>query len=228
MFNIHILSRDVGEHIPKVVYSQLNGDIICEHCCEGNTQVIKNPAIQKIVDIKAIKCINQGCYWTGLPTECELHRNSCQYREIYCEYCKVYKCRINDMNTHISSCDKVLIPCQLKCNSYVERCEMKNHYQYTCNNYKIKCTNKGCSKEIKRIKYNDHLISECQYRSIICPYNKYGCETNNLINKDLNKHLKKFKTEHYLFKINFDNQNILNNLNILTQNINDVKSKLPL
>ena len=214
---------------------------MCKSCNINNDKIKHNIAIDNIVNALRIHCIHntkaelkdndgegsiqhrtQGidcCDWIGFLSDYNAHINAeCLYVSVLCEYCKKHKCIKKLLNKHYDSCDNVFVFCELKCGIKIERYKMKNHIQTECHNYLLPCNHKGCKDKIRRIDHKNHLNS-CEYKPVICPYKVYGCDINDLNKKMLNDHLKTYKIEHYLFKIDCDNNDI-------KKKLNDIESRL--
>ena len=228
----YMYSTDKGEHVPIKAYTTMDGIVLCKNCNFDNEQISPAIVVDNIVGKLKIKCVNSGyndnnegiaftkssnkCTWKGLVSELNYHiNNECEYKVTLCEYCKIYKGIKNEMVQHHSNCGKYILDCELKCDNQILRENMKYHIKNECINTMLLCSNNGCDTQIKRKDYENHVNNECQYISILCPFNKYGCNIDSLNKLNLNDHLNNNKMMHYLFKIDYDNNNIKKELNNL-------------
>ena len=228
---IYIIYYSSGNnlHVPKKVYSAQNGAILCQQCSWNYEGTSQNIAVENIINKFSVNCVYKkyGCCWAGFVSLFDEHENKCLFKPILCEFCQKYTGTINSIKQHIKVCDKVIIKCELKCGQLIQRSKMKDHINIECTNYKQICSNNGCKKKIKRgFKYNDHINNTCEHRIVTCPFQIYGCNVNNITNKNLSNHLKTSIIDHYLMKINNDNDLILKKISKLSDDIIKIQSKL--
>ena len=163
---------------------------------------------QNINDNNEIKC----CNWVGFIRDYEEHLSGCEYKHIVCQYCKLFKGIKVDLIKHYDICGEYIIDCPLECDTKVKRKDIDNHKNNDCNNFLLDCKNDGCNATSKRIEYDNHISVGCEYLTVVCPFKKYGCDVEGLVNKNLDKHLQSNKIMHYLYRINFDNDQIKQDL----------------
>ena len=175
-----------------------------------------------------MKYNNERCHWIGYIKDYDNHLKICKYNynnivTFVCQFCKKFIGIISEMKTHYDECKEYIIECPLKCNSEIKRMDIDSHFDNECKlNTLIKCSNNGCNDEVKRSKYDNHVKMECKYAIIECPFRRYGCDINNLMNKDLPNHLESNKMMHYLYKINYDNNNLFTKMNAMDIKLNSL------
>ena len=170
-----------------------------------------------------IKCLNnsdknnyKSCNWKGLLNAWKKHNNvKCQYSLIVCEYCKSNRILRKNREAHYNVCQQYPIKCSNKgCNKTFERCDEKKHNDNDCQYASIECDHKGCNEYILRKDYTKHQ-NKCPKRMVSCEYKQYGCNLVMTFDK-LDEHLKIDALKHCGYLKNaLENQVILKNNNEL-------------
>ena len=244
-------SKDNGEHVPRKIYTTKNGLILCKDCNSNNESITESIAINNIVKNLRIKCaghkkrndsnddvkegitftnnnnVNEnGCDWIGFVKDFDNHSRKCLYAMVMCEYCDKYRGMRKNVGFHYDTCPEYIIDCPLKCDNKIKRKDIDNHLNNTCSNYLLECKNSDCQLKIKRSEYDDHVNKLCERIIVECSFKKYGCDISGLIKKDVDLHMKTERIMHYLLKINFDNNQIRQDLNTLSNKVNNMKNDI--
>ncbi len=86
-----------------------------------------------------LKCLSEGCTWSGLYPRAEDHYNECPK---LVETCKNASCKHvstrESMPAHEDVCPKLLLPCG-DCKLMIPRDGMQHHRQSTCVNSPVQC-----------------------------------------------------------------------------------------
>ena len=196
----------------------------CPECKKASKDFSKVSALDTIIKLKMMKCINykENCTWKGKFSDYKEHiTNKCPKEIINCPYkgC-IIKLRREEMDNHMKDCKFLEIVCD-KCKLKIPKNEIDTH-KNICLKELIECP-QGCKNKIERGDINLHKQS-CLYSSIDCPFNIFGCEEKfKRIEKE--KRLKEDMAKH----LNLTLEKILNMQNEikeLNEKIKNVESGL--
>jgi hypothetical protein len=148
----------------------------CPECKKATKDFSKVSALDTIIKLKTMKCINykENCTWKGKFSDYKEHiTNKCPKEIINCPYkgC-IIKLRREEMDNHMKDCKFLEIVCD-KCKLKIPKNEIDAH-KNICLKELIECP-QGCKNKIERGDFNLHKQS-CLYSFIDCPFNIFGCE----------------------------------------------------
>ena len=141
-----------------------------------------------------VHCKNktEGCTWTGIIKEYELHVTFCRFETIRCEIlcCDDTMLR-KDLTFHLmNDCQYREVNCEF-CNPIMQAGELKKHLS-KCLKYPCNC--KNCNSMFVReqmLLHNDPIVGTCKEISGPCPFVAIGCsENSNLNSKNRQEHMK--------------------------------------
>ena len=165
------------------------GEQLCFHCQRKAEQIMPNANIHNT--ILSLKCAcplsKRGCEWLGRLEIVENHLTTCGHVYESCQLlCGVVTTR-DEMGRHKQhECSQREEAC-LYCSGVHKVCEMVEHVK-VCGKVEVLCE-LGCGTRVRRESILFHLESECPKESVVCPYEKYGCEVVGLKRRELKKHL---------------------------------------
>ncbi|XP_070532815.1 TNF receptor-associated factor 2-like [Ptychodera flava] len=182
----------------------LHSCIVCgdEHkddpdCLITSEQIFPDNAIKRELRVHNVKCINNGCTWTGMFKDYEEHVSVCPHGIIVCikSGCNDQILR-GDLAQHLEhECLMRVVQCQF-CHEEITFKELKAHHE-KCPRFLISC--EFCGKNnIPREKYADHIDAEkgdCKKKLKPCKYKPAGCNKMVEVDKD-QEHLKKAQVAH--------------------------------
>ena len=194
-----------------------SGKQLCLCCKKKEENTYPNLQVRNtVLSLKSLCPIHKrGCNWVGNLGDCEKHLKTCGYvyekcklgcgvvlsrdelkihskeacsqRIVVCEYCKE-KFKHRDLLTHHTRCNKMPVPCELRCDKLVIRENMRQH-----------------------------MVIECGEKEVNCPFVQYGCKVGLIKRKEMNQHLEDKKTEHMEIKMNSLEETVVKQNEIITQ-----------
>jgi hypothetical protein len=202
----------------------------CPECKKATKDFSKVSALDTIIKLKTMKCINykENCTWKGKFSDYKEHiTNKCPKEIINCPYkgC-IIKLRREEMDNHMKDCKFLEIVCD-KCKLKIPKNEIDAH-KNICLKELIECP-QGCKNKIERGDFNLHKQS-CLYSFIDCPFNIFGCE-EKFKRIDKEKRLKEDAVKHLNLTIEkiLNMQNEIKELNQKIKNfendLNEFKKK---
>ena len=168
----------------------------CPECKKVTKDFSKVSAIDTVIKLKKMKCINytENCTWQGKYLDYKEHlTKKCPKEIINCPYngC-IIKLKREEMENHMKTCEYLEIICE-KCKLKIPKNEVSDH-KNICLKELIICP-QGCKKMVERGDVNLHKQS-CLYSLIDCPFSIFGCEDKfkriekeERIKQDMAKHL---------------------------------------
>ena len=161
---------------------------ICRTKLSGS-KIYPNNALKRQILSLNIYCDqhNKGCEWRGELRDQETHKMECQYVEVLCrndcgetillidvseheEVCprRIVSCcccnlkmEHREFDTHLTQCEKYVVPCPYNCGCEIMRGEMDQHLgqQGSCPNVPVECGFKdaGCQFKGSRMATEEHV-----------------------------------------------------------------------
>lgn len=193
------------------------GHIFCEKCfslfyskyrkCPITKEILdKAPTsvkiISQILDKQMLKCKNKlrGCGWTGHLKELDNHiQKDCMKQMFVCENegCNEQLLR-EKKNEHLKVCRFKKEKCPY-CEKLFKLNEHEEHFK-ECPKIEIDCPQK-CGQKIVREHMDNHILNNCLYSEVACPYTKYGCQDTKILKKDFDEKMKKDIDKHMLLAV---------------------------
>ena len=156
------------------------------------------------------------------PTDCESCGHSFCFECIQNLKCP-FKCKTKKLKSSSQNLKDILSKIKFKClnkdcNQILNYNDIKNHDK-NCDFQEMICPNKGCDKKLIKKNLENHVINECQFTLIKCPYcdfqfnkneitkHEKSCalinsslknENNNDINNIINSDANKINTDEYI------------------------------
>jgi len=148
----------------------------CPECKKVTRDFSKVSAVDTIIKLKKMKCINytENCTWQGKCLEYRDHiTKHCPKEIINCPYkgC-IIKLKREEMENHMKNCELIEIICD-KCKLKIPKSE-KDEHKTICLKELILCP-QGCKNIIERGDFNLHK-QNCSCSIISCPFSLLGCE----------------------------------------------------
>ncbi|VDI78307.1 Hypothetical predicted protein [Mytilus galloprovincialis] len=226
--------------------------MIQDSCIEtfAESEVHHDYGLRRDILSASVNCPEKenGCPYTAKLEKIESHLSSdCEWRLINCTF-KDKGCdeniRYKDLQDHISTfCLQAPVVCAF-CQLPVLRGKMRAHQEDICKEISLSCPY-GCGiQSLKRDRMTQHM-KECCNRLIPCRYQTFGCTFKGKIHEHINheeifphKHLEmsvmvvkdllqgKEKTRIEMKGIAKENQCLRNTVNMLTEEIKQVKTFL--
>ncbi|XP_022093905.1 TNF receptor-associated factor 2-like [Acanthaster planci] len=175
----------------------------CPACPENSAEGILNEeeiypdfVARKEIKNAPVKCINEGCTWTGkLQEYSQDHETSCPVERIKCLKSGCGKTlRRADLAHHLEKeCPMRVIECRY-CKKQLPYKEAKKHTT-ECPDAPVTC---GCGKRVARSQMEKHLHPEtgdCAKRKINCIFSPLGCNVK-LVAGGLEDHMSKSLVDH--------------------------------
>lgn len=168
----------------------------CPECKKVTRDFSKVSAVDTIIKLKKMKCINytENCTWQGKCLEYRDHiTKQCPKEIINCPYkgC-IIKLKREEMENHMKNCELIEIICD-KCKLKIPKSE-KDEHKSICLKELILCP-QGCKNIIERGDFNLHK-QNCSCSTISCPFSLFGCEDQFQkkekelrLKQDMEKHL---------------------------------------
>ena len=189
------------------------------------------------------------------PTDCETCGHSFCYECIQNLKCP-FKCKNKQLKSSSQNLKDILSKLKFKClnkdcNQTLNYTDIK-HHDKNCDFKEMICPNQGCDKKLIKKNLENHVINECQYTLVKCPYcdfqfnkneitkHEKSCAlinnslkntiTENNINNIINSDANKINTEEYIkllsmnvSKIVKDNKELMDKSNINNENKNKIE-----
>ena len=125
------------------------------------------------LDVYCCKRI-KGCQWKGPLSDLKQHQNkSCDYSEIVCPNGCKEKILRNKFEEHNEECSCRLIECEF-CHHSIKFI-LKIRHERSCNFLPLNCD--LCEESIERCKMENHLLNDCLFVEIECPF---GCKNKKV------------------------------------------------
>ncbi|KAI6654020.1 TNF receptor-associated factor 6-B-like [Oopsacas minuta] len=124
-----------------------------------------------------------------------------------------WKGQLKQIDEHLPRCEQLKIPYNLKCQTVLAQCEVKQHQAKSCPMRKITCeycdvtllakdlkihmTNcpmmsedcpEGCGMKLLRNELKEHINNMCELKKVSCLYYNLGCKTLSITRKELKEH----------------------------------------
>ncbi|KAL4438604.1 hypothetical protein ABPG74_015502 [Tetrahymena malaccensis] len=131
-----------------------------------------HPYFYKHLSSLKLDCQNKekGCLETMLYEQYQKHlEKECMFVDVNCpdEGCQIIILK-KDLEEHLKVCEYFLVKCEYCENDYYRK-DKKDHEEYVCQNYPVKCDNEQCQEIVKRVDLKKHLLN-CLYKLDICNY----------------------------------------------------------
>ena len=168
------------------------GRTVCESCTTG---IASDTDKNVQYNVSKLKCrcplSNEGCNWSGV---------------------------LGTVREHLDSCVVLLVECPAKCGEVLQKGGVVEHQMRSCSLRLKQCD--FCNQQVQSNKENNHA-KECLNHPenvVTCPYKEIGCNTLEILRKNLDGHLKeKFVTHQDLLLTQFNclqaNNRQLNQIN---------------
>ena len=184
----------------KEVCISTDGEQFCSCCKKDDEQTNPNLHVSNIVLSFKCSCplISRGCEWLGTLAICEDHLDTCGYvletcglrcgvvlqsnelkvhekencpqRIVECEHCR-RDFKSCELPTHLDSCPKVKVSCELNCGVLVCRDSTLQHLEQECGLVEEEC-NLGCGMKLIRNELRIHVTDTCVLRLVPCEHCK--------------------------------------------------------
>ena len=145
-------------------------ETVCQYCTTGPLGNVDQKVQSNVVELKCVCPLsNRGCNWCG---------------------------NISSLHQHVEGCDKLLVPCPLKCDFVLQICEIEQHTENRCRMRRIEC--EYCGERVEARRQNEHLKNCKKYplSEVACPFTKIGCEKQGIILKNLEQHQRENMVTH--------------------------------
>ena len=160
------------------------------------------------------------------PTDCETCGHSFCYeciKNLNCPFkCKEKKLKPSSQNLK-DILSKLKFKCPNKgCEQILNYTDVKRHNKI-CDFQEIICPNKGCNKKLLKKNLENHVLNECQFSLVKCPYCDYQFNKN-----EITKHEKSCSLVNNSLKDNKLQNNDINSYNDLDDNKIDTNEYIKL
>ncbi|XP_038045931.1 TNF receptor-associated factor 2-like [Patiria miniata] len=173
----------------------------CPSCPDDSSEGIIDElypdyAARKDLRNASVKCINEGCNWTGkLQEYCQEHEASCPFERIKCLKSGCGKTlKRGDLSHHLErECPMRVIECRF-CKKQLPYKEAKKHTT-ECPDSPVTC---NCGKRVARSQMEKHLnpdTGDCIKRKAKCVFHPLGCNAK-VVASGLEDHMNKNAMEH--------------------------------
>ena len=140
-------------------------------------------------------CCNKinSCDWEGSWSDLDSHKEQCPYQLLVCEFCNepIQRRLAAD---HLESCVMRPEMC-LSCQEEYPTCDMNTHVA-SCPKKMISCD--LCDKKMFLESKDNHDSNHCQLAITSCPFKEYGCPVGDVKRQDLDQHITSFISSHTL------------------------------
>ena len=189
------------------------GKTKCPHCSSTITyDAFEDRFYQWHLRILEVRCINEGCSWSGKLEDLSAHLNyrekkdvfrryeGCDYTEIKCKHdaCHYQYLERRSLKDHEEKCRHQPYTCPY-CWIYSDTfVQVELHYNTICSKFPVPCSNEGhVDFKIERGKLKNHLDNECPFQPIECEFKWAGCNDKPK-RKDTDEHNTSNQQKHLL------------------------------
>ena len=203
-----------------------SGEQLCSCCLKEKEQSLPNANVRNT--ILSLKCAcplsKRGCEWLGRLEIVENHLTTCGHVYESCQLlCGVVTTR-DEMGRHVrEECSQREEAC-LHCSGVHKVCEMVEHVK-VCGKVEVLCELR-CGKRMLRESILCHRESECPKESVVCPYEKYGCEVVGLKRRELKQHLEENWRTHTELKLVVLEETFENSMKKFVKKVESLENEL--
>ena len=146
------------------------GRTVCESCTTGIASDTDNNVQDNVSRLKcSCPLSDEGCNWSGV---------------------------LGRVREHLDSCIMLLIECPAKCDMVLQKGRVVEHQMRSCSLRLKQCD--FCKQHVQSNRENNH-VKECPNHPenvVACPYMKIGCNTVEVLRRNLDGHLKDNSLTH--------------------------------
>jgi len=117
--------------------------------------------LEDVCEKQILNCPHENCTEKYFREILYIHSESCEWRIVNCQYCSE-NLPVKLLESHYHQCQEYPLKCELDCECFILRKNMKEHIDQDCSNGIIECDylSFGCNEKFRRRDREDHLISK--------------------------------------------------------------------
>ena len=199
--------KDCHNSLMAVIYGKR-----CPHCSSTKYDAFEDRFYQRNLRILEVRCINEGCRWSGKLEDLSAHLNyrekkdefrryeGCDYTKIKCKHdaCHYQYLERRSLKDHEEKCRHRPYTCPY-CSVHNDTFELVElHYNTKCSKFPVPCSNGDhVGFKIERGKLKKHLDKVCPFQPIACEFKWAGCNDRPK-RKDTDEHNTSNQQKHLL------------------------------
>ena len=187
----------------------------CPHCSSTTYDAFEDRYYQWNLRGLEVRCINEGCTWSGKLEDLSTHLNyrekrdefrryeGCDYTKIRCKHdaCHYQYLERKSLKDHEEKCKHRPYTCPYcsNCDTFEATFELVElHCNTSCPCFPVPCSNEDhVDFKIERGELENHLDNECPFQPIECEFEWAGCNDRPK-RKDMDEHNTSNQQKHLL------------------------------